>query len=146
MRVNGVIETCLYVDDLQEARRFYLEVLGLEAFGEVPGRHIFMRCGNAMFLLFDPETTGSTEGEVPPHGARGPGHVAFSVPKADLPRWKDHLHELGIEVEAEVRWPSGGRSIYVRDPAGNSVELTSPETWGLDEMRGPDPQEEGKRG
>ncbi len=138
MKVHSVIETCLYVDDLKTASRFYLEVLGLEPFGEVAGRHVFLRCGKGMFLLFDPQATESSQGDVPSHGARGPGHVAFSVPKADLLRWKEHLEDLGVEVEAEVEWPSGGRSIYVRDPAGNSVELTSPDTWGIDGIGSPD--------
>lgn len=146
MKVRSVIETCLYVDDLDAARRFYLEILGLEPFGEVAGRHVFLRCGGAMFLLFDPKSTETAEGDVPPHGAHGPGHVAFAVPKVKLAGWKDHLKEAGVEVEAEVEWPSGGRSIYFRDPAGNSVELTSPDTWGLDELNNPDAQGEGERG
>jgi catechol 2,3-dioxygenase-like lactoylglutathione lyase family enzyme len=37
----------------------------------------------------------------------------------------------GVEIEAEVTWPSGGQSIYFRDPAGNSVELATPQTWNL---------------
>lgn len=136
MRVDGVIETCLYVDDLAAAKFFYLHVLGLEAHGEVPGRHVFLRCGQGMLLLFDPEATETAAGEVPPHGARGPGHVAFAVRPARLPDWKRHLEAEGVEVEAEVEWPNGGRSLYLRDPAGNSVELTGPDTWGLDGPQG----------
>jgi hypothetical protein len=32
-----------------------------------------------------------------------------------------------------VRWPRGGRSLYVRDPGGNSIELASPRIWGFSE-------------
>ena len=37
----------------------------------------------------------------------------------------------GVRIEAEVAWPGGGRSIYVRDPSGNSVELATAAVWGL---------------
>lgn len=136
MKVDAVIETCLYVDDLEAAKSFYLDLLGLEPHGEVPGRHVFLRCGGGMFLLFDPGATQDTSGDVPAHGSKGPGHVAFAVPRDELAAWKQRLESSGVEVEAEVEWPNGGRSIYVRDPAGNSVELTGPDTWGLDRPGG----------
>jgi hypothetical protein len=37
----------------------------------------------------------------------------------------------GVTVEKEVEWPRGGKSLYFRDPAGNSVELVTPGVWGL---------------
>ncbi|WP_227254645.1 VOC family protein [Frigoriglobus tundricola] len=36
----------------------------------------------------------------------------------------------GIAIEKEVTWPRGGRSLYIRDPASNSVELVTPGAWG----------------
>ena len=136
MQPNGVLETCVYADDLDEAERFYGGVLGLEAFAREPGRHVFFRCGAAVFLVFDPARTRTAAGQVggvpiPTHGAAGAGHVAFAVPASELPAWRSRLAELGVAVEAEVAWPRGGRSLYVRDPAGNSVELASPSIWGL---------------
>lgn len=131
MRVNGVLESCLYVSDLGAAREFYGQVLGLEVHAHQPGRHLFFRCGDGMFLLFDPRTSSLPSGTVPTHGAFGPGHVAFSVDQADLPAWKERLQHRGVAIEAEVAWPSGGKSIYFRDPSGNSIELTSPQIWQL---------------
>lgn len=133
MHVNRILETCLYVDDLKAAEEFYTGVLGLEAFSRVEGRHTFFRCGQGVFLLFNPVRTVRPEGAipVPPHGARGAGHVAFVMQKDELPSWRDHLHQNGVEIEAEVTWPSGGQSLYFRDPAGNSVELATPQIWGL---------------
>lgn len=129
MRVTRVLETCLYAADLDAAAAFYRDVLELEPISSVPGRHVFFRCGDGVFLLFDPARTRIPNGEVPPHGATGPGHVAFAVPDEDLPDWTARLSARGIPVEAEVSWPSGGRSLYLRDPAGNSVELASPSIW-----------------
>jgi catechol 2,3-dioxygenase-like lactoylglutathione lyase family enzyme len=133
-RAEGVLETCLYADDLDTTARFYEDVLGLRPFSRVSDRHVFFRAGPGVFLLFNPERTAISDGDVPPHGARGPGHVAFAVPSADLERWKGHLADLDVPVEAEVDWPAGGSSLYLRDPAGNSVELTTPSIWSIPEQ------------
>ena len=41
------------------------------------------------------------------------------------------LREKGIAIEADFVWPGGGRSIYFRDPSGNSLEFGEPKIWGL---------------
>lgn len=126
-----VLETCLYASDLPATAGFYERVIGLDPVSSVEGRHVFFRCADAMVLLFDPARTSEADGDVPPHGAVGPGHVAFAVGEADLDAWRSRLRTEGVEVEREVRWPGGGRSIYVRDPAGNSVELATAAIWKL---------------
>lgn len=134
MRVPEVLETCVYAADLGAAERFYHDVLGLEVISRVAGRHVFFRCGARVFLVFDPDRT-SEGGELPPHGARGPVHTAFAVPRAELSAWRAWLEERGVAIERDVTWPRGGRSLYFRDPAGNSIELAPPEIWGVDEER-----------
>jgi catechol 2,3-dioxygenase-like lactoylglutathione lyase family enzyme len=138
MRVAGVLETCLYARDLTAARRFYSEVIGLAVHTESDGRHVFFRCGRAMLLVFNPESTASKTlhvggAAVPLHGAVGPGHVAFAVGDDEIAPWRERLRTLGVAVESEIEWPGGGRSIYVRDPAGNSVEFATPRLWGIAE-------------
>lgn len=129
MRAHRVLETCLYVDDLEAAEAFYRDVLGLELRSAKPGRHLFFRCGGQMVLLFDPVRASSPGSEVPPHGAHGPGHLAFAMAPEERTGWKEHLARHGVEVEQEVQWPGGGCSLYFRDPAGNSLELASPSLW-----------------
>jgi catechol 2,3-dioxygenase-like lactoylglutathione lyase family enzyme len=141
-RIAGVLETCLYAADLAAAEHFYGTVLGLEVFGRESERHVFFRCGPAMLLLFNPDRTGHSPGAVggvpvPAHGAVGPGHVAFRVPEAELQEWRYRLKKAGLAIEADIAWPAGGRSVYVRDPAGNSVELASPRIWGLRDRGAP---------
>ena len=131
MRANSVLETALYVNDLPAAERFYSQVLGLELYSREEGRHVFFRCGNAMLLLFNPAKTHQPTGLVPTHGADGPGHVAFSLNPSDIEAWRAHLERHTVPIETEVQWPKGGFSIYFRDPAGNSVELATPQLWGL---------------
>ena len=128
--VAVVVETAVYAADLAAAEGFYGGVLGLPVAGREPGRHVFFRVGDAgMLLVFDPAATRAG-GDLPPHGAVGPGHFALGVRAADLDGWKARLAASGVEIEKELTWPRGGRSIYVRDPAGNSVELITPGVWG----------------
>ena len=127
MAIVGVLETALYARDLDAAENFYARILGLEIESKVPGRHLFLRCGGGMVLVFDPEATARGTGPVPPHGAMGPGHIAFAVD--DLAAWPERLGAAGVDLEADLEWPNGGRSLYIRDPAGNSVELTTPGIW-----------------
>jgi catechol 2,3-dioxygenase-like lactoylglutathione lyase family enzyme len=133
MQADRVLETCLYVDDLEAAEEFYSQVLGLIAFSRVKGRHVFFRCGQNVLLLFNPARTVKPEGAipVPTHGAQGHGHVAFAMNRADIQAWQAHLRQQGVAIEAEITWPSGGYSLYFRDPAGNSLELATPQTWGV---------------
>ncbi|HEX2204040.1 MAG TPA: VOC family protein [Longimicrobium sp.] len=132
MRVREVLESSLYAADLEAAERFYTRVLGLEVIARVAGRHVFFRCGARVVLVFDPERTREG-GEVPGHGAEGPGHLAFAIPEADLGAWRRHLLREGVAIESDYTWPRGGRSLYFRDPAGNSLELGTPRIWDIAE-------------
>ncbi len=134
--IDRVLETILYVDDLDAAERFYGEVLGLELDSTKDGLFVFFRCGDGMLLLFEPEAA-STGRNVPAHGARGPGHACFAVAEDALPAWQARLAAAGVAIEQEMSWPRGGRSFYFRDPAGNSLELATPRIWGLPEVAAP---------
>jgi catechol 2,3-dioxygenase-like lactoylglutathione lyase family enzyme len=132
MKISHILETALYAADLAAAEDFYTRVLGLETFSRVEGRHLFFRLADAMLLIFNPEQTALSGQDVPPHGAHGPGHAAFTIQESELDAWRGHLESEGVEIEKEVEWPNGGRSLYFRDPAGNSLELASPRIWGLE--------------
>lgn len=136
MKPRAVLETALYCDDLEDAEAFYVEVLGMAPLAREPGRHVFFRCGEGMLLLFNPDVTederAPDSGEpVPVHGARGPGHMAFRADRDELERWKERLESKGVPIERETDWPNGARSIYFRDPAGNSLEFATPDLWGF---------------
>jgi catechol 2,3-dioxygenase-like lactoylglutathione lyase family enzyme len=137
--VAGIAETCLYARDLAAAERFYADVIGLEVYSRLAGKFVFFRCGGGMLLIFNPDA--SLKGEnLPAHGASGPGHVAFAIRDAEIDDWRRHLEGAGVPVEHEEKWGDRGRSLYFRDPAGNSVEVTTPHIWGL-----PEPQPAGRR-
>jgi catechol 2,3-dioxygenase-like lactoylglutathione lyase family enzyme len=132
MRLSAVLETVLYVDDLDAAADFYGDVLGLVEASRRPGLFVFFRLDAQMLLLFLAEAAAQSS-KAPPHGAVGPGHVCFAVPDEALQPWARRLEERGISIEQWQDWPKGGRSFYFRDPAGNSLELASPRIWGFSE-------------
>ena len=131
----AILESALYVDDLDAAEAFYGETLGLERIAKVEGRHVFFRCGDGVLLLFVAEATVKPASNpampVPPHGARGPGHLCFRADEDEIEVWRSTLEEAGVAIEADFRWPNGARSIYFRDPAGNSLEFADPAIWGI---------------
>ncbi|MEM7023544.1 MAG: VOC family protein [Pseudomonadota bacterium] len=111
--IHRVLETVLYVDDLDAAERFYGEILGLELDSKKAGVFVFFRCGDSMLLLFEPQAA-STARAVPAHGTTGAGHACFAVPEIALDTWRQRLDEAGVAIEREVEWPRGGSSFYFR--------------------------------
>ena len=135
MTISGILETILYADDLDAAEGFYSGLLGLEKIARAGRRHVFFKCGDQVLLVFDPAETMKPPAPgalpVPPHGAVGPGHICFKASAEEIGDWRERLEQHGVAIEADFEWPQGGRSIYFRDPAGNSVEFAEPRIWGL---------------
>jgi catechol 2,3-dioxygenase-like lactoylglutathione lyase family enzyme len=131
--VTRMLETALYVDDLDEVTVFYRDVIGLRVLMTDPRLVAMDAGGGTVLLLFRRGATSAgadtPAGWIPPHDGQGPVHLAFAVDAGSLPRWETDLHEHGIAIESRVTWARGGRSIYFRDPAGHSVELATPGTW-----------------
>ncbi|MBI1418230.1 MAG: glyoxalase/bleomycin resistance/extradiol dioxygenase family protein [Limimaricola sp.] len=131
--LRAVLETALYAADLDAAEAFYGGVLGLTRVVRAGERHVFFRIGPAMLLVFNPEQSAIPPRPgalpVPPHGGRGQGHVCFAATSAEIDGWRERLEGAGIPVEADFLWPNGARSLYCRDPAGNSVEFAEPRLW-----------------
>ena len=136
MQPSAILESALYVTDLDASETFYRDVIGLERIAKVEGRHVFFRCGQGVLLLFNAGATQhapppDAKLPVPPHGATGAGHLCFAATAGEIAAWKAMLEKRGIAVEADFEWPAGGRSIYLRDPSGNSIEFAEPRIWGF---------------
>ena len=135
MQPEGILETVLYAPDLAATEAFYSDILGLVPFQKQYDRQLFYRCGNQVLLMFNAEATRHPPKPgarpVPPHGMTGEGHICFRASASEIDVWKAHLEAKGIAIESDFVWPSGGRSIYFRDPAGNCLEFAEPKIWGL---------------
>ncbi len=130
---SAILEAALYVDDLDAAEDFYGQILGLEKIQRATNRHVFYRIGGSVLLLFIADETekppSNPELPVPPHGARGPGHVCLVLTRDEIAVMRKHLLDWNIPIDAEFDWPNGALSLYVRDPAGNSVEFSEGWLW-----------------
>lgn len=125
MRPRRVYETVVYATDLEAARAFYRDVLGLREVED----GVFRLDDDAVLLLFDPTRSSLPGRPVPSHGPSGAVHVAFAVGEGELDAWSERFQASGVELEQDKEWGRGARSLYVRDPAGNSVELVEGDLW-----------------
>lgn len=135
-RLERIVESALYVDDLPRSRRFYVDVLGGDVLLDTRRLLALSIGGVNVLLLFQrgatTEPLPTPGGVVPPHGGTGIQHIAFAVPdQAALQSWAARLEQHGIEIESRVRWQRGGESVYVRDPDGHSIELITPGLWAI---------------
>ena len=132
MKINKVIETCIYSSDLESMKKFYAGILGLSIIQEEGDKLIFLKAGKSMLLIFDPMQTSIDNDKLPTHGAMTPPssiHFAMEIEEQEYQPCKDLLARNGITIEKEVRWNSNTKSLYFRDPAGNLVELITPGGW-----------------
>ncbi len=126
-RITGILETVLYVADIDRAEQFYCDVMALRSIGKDPGRHVFFRIGSGVLLVFRAERTRRSA-SLPPHGADGEIHVCFTTTPEEYEIWKTRIRDHRILIEQETEWPNG-RSFYFRDPDGNLLEIANADIW-----------------
>ncbi len=132
-KLDRVLETALYVDDLGRAAGFYEDVLGLPVLTSDKRFRAYDVGGLSVLLVFQRgatlETVRMPGGTIPPHDGHGPLHIAFAVGKDEMAEWERRLTERGVAIEGRTDWSRGGRSIYFRDPDGHLLELATPGLW-----------------
>lgn len=140
MKFRKVVETCIYCSSLQTMKDFYVNNIGLELVSEEKGRHVFLKAGKSMLLIFNPENTKVKGNSMfPAHGAiiTPPAciHLAFEIEKQDYEDSKNMLEQNNVSIEKEIDWDNkeGGKSIYFRDPAGNLVEFITKGNWPVED-------------
>jgi predicted enzyme related to lactoylglutathione lyase len=103
------------VTDMEQAERFYGEVLGLEKSRNSPSEDwVEYEVGNVTLAVMTPHTHDYEFTQLPP------STIALRVP--DLEAAKTKLEAAGLEV-GEI-WDSGlCKGLGVTDPAGNRVLL-----------------------
>jgi catechol 2,3-dioxygenase-like lactoylglutathione lyase family enzyme len=140
--VVRLLETALYVADLDRSYDFYKRVLGLgpdvgitdEKESQKRFRPLQIP-GGQVLLLFPKGSTTTTAvlpgGTIPPHDGNGRLHLAFAISAAEVDAWRERLQSHGVSIEGEMEWPRGGTSLYFRDPDGHLVELATPGLWSI---------------
>jgi len=133
LSIDRVIETVLYVRDIERADAFYQQVLQLPAMVANERFRAYNVGEQSVLLLFieGDSLKGAhyPEGYIPPHDGNGPLHIGLAVAKEQLPHWERHLTAHNIDIEGRMTWEHGGESIYFRDPDGHLLELVTPGIW-----------------
>ena len=132
MRATGLNHVSIHARDLEESVRFYVEVFGMEP---IPTYGFafpvqYLRLGDLQLHLFERDTD-----------APAFHHIGINVD--DFEGAYLRAKELGI-LEREsffedmYELPDGSVQMYVRDPAGNLVEIDWPDVNTLDRSLFPD--------
>lgn len=132
-KLNGVLETALYVADLKRSIAFYQTVFEFETLF-ADERLCALNVSNKQILLLflkgaSNEPINASGGVIPPHDGDGRLHAAFSINADELNEWESRLAQNDISVESTVRWARGGTSLYFRDPDEHLLELVTPGLW-----------------
>lgn len=125
--VNGILETALYVEDLQRSAAFYQSLFGFEpvltadrliALAVKPGQVLLLFKKRASLAL----QPGAHDGD-------GQLHLAFAIDANQMDDWRVQLREKSIAIEDDREWELGGHSLYFRDPDSHLIEVGSPGIW-----------------
>ena len=128
-----VLETSLYVADLDLSEKFYSDLFGWQTLLSDDRMRALNVNDTNVLLLF--KKGGTTEGEevpggfIPPHDANGQIHLCFAIDKNDLDKWNRVLDSQNVEIISTVFPPRGGTSLYFRDLDGHLIELATPGIW-----------------
>jgi catechol-2,3-dioxygenase len=137
LKFRKIVETCIYSYELEKMKNFYVNIIGLHLVSEEKGRHIFLKVGKSMLLIFNPKNTmAKNNGIFPIHGATTPPaiiHFALEIEKDDYENSKNVLNQNKIEIEKEITWKKETKSMYFRDPVGNLVEFITRDSWPVED-------------
>ncbi len=133
--LTGVLETALYVDDLERSIQFYQKIFSFDPLVSDQRLCALSVSAKQVLLLFKKKASlqqGQTSGgTIPPHDGDGNLHLAFSISATELESWEKWLEKNKIPIENKVRWERGGLSLYFRDPDQHLIELVTPGCWAI---------------
>jgi catechol 2,3-dioxygenase-like lactoylglutathione lyase family enzyme len=120
-RLQRLDHVSLNTSDRARSIAWYRDVLGLEQRNEPQADDwpVFMGAFGACVGLFQAQT------ESPPREPESTGlrHVAFMLEGAEFERARAELAAAGVEVRFEDHGTA--HSLYLRDPDGHTLELTT---------------------
>jgi catechol 2,3-dioxygenase-like lactoylglutathione lyase family enzyme len=117
MRPSGIHHVAICVDDPDKAKAFYCDVLGFTPVSDRPaefGPGHWLDAGGTQLHLMQVDGPNTN-----------PGHFALRVD--DLDAAVTEIAAAGVRVDKIPHTPGAGQQAFLRDPAGNTIELNQPE-------------------
>ncbi len=113
IQATGIDHIVLHVNDVERARKFYTDVLGMTVYRESE-RQVFLHAGGQGVALF------KKHGDTPLTTGNDLNHLALSVAVGTYEALKSELETHGVAVSGR---PGEDRCIYFRDPDGHRLQL-----------------------
>ncbi len=127
MKLTGINQITLRVNDLRLAEEFYGGTLGLKLDHRVGANISYLRVNSDMLVLVKAETPGSLE-------ARDirVDHFGFRLASdAEVDAAAVYLDDRGVHLVTRPAHRREGRAFFVMDPDGNLVEFYSMHETGI---------------
>jgi catechol 2,3-dioxygenase-like lactoylglutathione lyase family enzyme len=123
MELEGIDHVALAVRDVEQAAKWYVDVLGFERRYEKMWNGIptFIAKGNTAIALFPLRNNDSPSARST--GRVGMLHLAFRANRENFLTAQRELEKRGIKFEFQDHEIS--HSIYFRDPDGHELEITT---------------------
>jgi catechol 2,3-dioxygenase-like lactoylglutathione lyase family enzyme len=113
IQANGIDHIVLHVEDVQRAKKFYTELLGMTVYRENE-RQVFLHAGPQGVALF------KKQGDTPLTKGNDMNHLALNVATGTYETLKGELEKNGVAVSGR---PGEDRCIYFQDPDGHRLQL-----------------------
>jgi catechol 2,3-dioxygenase-like lactoylglutathione lyase family enzyme len=120
----GVRHLALNARQFEAMKDFYVGVLGFAVEWEPDGDNVYLSSGTDNLALHRARAAGGVRSAEP--GDQGAlDHFGLVVRTAgDVDRWAAFLESRGIRLDTQPRTHrDGARSIYLRDPDGNQIQI-----------------------
>ena len=113
VQATGIDHIVLHVNDVERARKFYTDVLGMDVYRQNE-RQVFLHAGTQGVALFKKQGDESlkTGSEM--------NHLALNVADGTYETLKAALEANGVAVTGR---PGEDRCIYFQDPDGHRLQL-----------------------
>ena len=113
IQVSGINHIVLHVRDVERAKKFYTELLGMTAYRE-DAEQVFLHAGQQGVALF------KKRGDTPLTTGNDLNHLALNVETGTYEALKGELERHGVTVSGR---PGEDRCIYFHDPDGHRLQL-----------------------
>jgi len=113
IEASGIDHIVLHVNDVERAKKFYTEILGMTVYRENE-RQAFLHAGQQGVALFE------KRGGAPLTAGNDLNHLALNVATGTYEVLKAELEKSGVTVSGR---PGEDRCIYFLDPDGHRLQL-----------------------